>query len=74
MPDTPEITQPTDTSTGSGLTQTVFRNEFGKEINISGNFSEDAKARYDELIRQRESTYDEDEIAKLNSDIKDLLD
>lgn len=73
MPDTPEITQPTDTSTGSGLTQTVFRNEFGKEINISGNFSENAQARYDELIRQRESTYNENEIAELDLEIQELL-
>lgn len=79
MPETPEITQPTDTSIADNVlsaspSQTVFRNEFGKEINISGNFSEDAQARYNELIRQRETTYDEDEIANLDRDIQELLD
>lgn len=71
---------PIDTSTGTGAgtapqtQQTTFRNEFGKEINISGNFSESAQKQYDQYIKEREAATDDAEIEELNKKIQELAD
>lgn len=69
----PENPIDTSTGTGTGTTpqtqQTTFRNEFGKEINISGNFSESAQKQYDQYIKEREAATDDAEIEELNKKI-----